>query len=79
LRKVPGKEDSPITIGRRVLSGREEGMKRAFLDVIHGRCLECEVETEASSSVWFSVDWSRSAERSEPKQHTVIVPCVAVQ
>ena len=29
LRKVPEDEDSPITIGRRVLSGREEGMKES--------------------------------------------------
>lgn len=50
LRKAPGEEDSPITIGKRELSGREEGM---FLDVAHGRCLECEAETEGEFSLVF--------------------------
>jgi hypothetical protein len=60
--------------------GREnerEGFWMSFM----GRCVECEAGTEgeAGSSVWFSVDWLGSAERSEPKQRTVIVPWVAVQ
>lgn len=45
-------------------------------------CLECEAKTEVEGlavQFGFLVDWLRSAERSEPKQGTVIVPYVAVQ
>jgi len=77
LRKAPGEEDSPITIGRRVLSGREDERERFWMSFMVGA--SSVRQRLRGSSVWFSVDWSCSAERSEPKQHTVIVPCVAVQ
>ena len=76
LRKVPEDEDSPMTIGRRVLSGREE--RERFLDVVHGRCASSARQRLRGKGWQFSlvfwVDWLRSAERSEPKEDTVIVP-----
>jgi hypothetical protein len=81
LRKVPGQGGFANYHRKEGIErkGRGNERKRFWMSFMAGASSVRQRLEGPGSSVWFSVDWLRSAERSEPKQRTVIVPCVAVQ